>query len=665
MAIDDTKRQARRERLAQWRERKKAKTSNADGLKKRIVLENAGGTHGSTQTEDQLTVNNRNDIFKNQEEDPLDAFMSFVDSEGYKSVGVGVGAGKVIAKDNLDDDMDITMGPVEQKKKAKRKEIPKVNHSKIAYPAFRREVWSRVFSEWSDLGLPRPIMEVLEEGGIDHPTDVQLHAIPKLMSGEDCMVIAPTGSGKTLAFGLPALRHVAANRSCALIMAPTRELGTQIGDALTPYARSWDTELLVCCGGSDIKPQIAASRRQWQILVATPGRLIDLLAVNGGRIFNLHRITMLVIDEADRMLDMGFGPQVTRISNSIRPDRQVALFSATASPKMAEISSKLFSRDPVEVSVGSVSTVPASVKQQVEIINPEDKLQRLLELINGHVQVLVFTESQQRADQLSLQLKARGYRSLSLHGGQSQADRDSALNEFRSGVLPLLVATSVAARGLDVPRLSLVVNYDAPDHFEDYVHRAGRTGRAGNQGTAVTFITRDQPAQAADAKTALELAHNDVSPDLAELAAKADRRRYGFGGKGLGRLAAERRAQRAVEKDAFLSDDSEHDSSSAASEEEDRLPDPKIEENKGRFSTVLIINDYPQPARLAVVAAGNQAAVIERHRVSITGRGTFNNKTDKLRLIIEGDSKEEVNRAYEELGELLLQGAARRRKYVV
>lgn len=656
MPSDDAKRQARRERLAQWRQRKKGKVSEKSESKSRIVFEQpgdfetAGSLHGHTGNEKHASI-------FDQDKDPLDAYMAFIEHKESNS-----GQGKVITHDSMED-LDITPGPKEQKKKPKRKQVPRVDHSKIAYPHFERKVWQGAFDSWTDLGLPSPIMESLGEIGIVNPTEVQVRAIPQIMAGEDCFVVAPTGSGKTLAFGIPVLRHVATNRSSAVVLAPTRELGSQIGHALEPLARAWSVELLTCCGGTDIKPQIAASRRQWQVLVATPGRLIDLLAVNGGRVLNLHRVTLLVLDEADRMLDMGFGPQVTRISRSIRPDRQVALFSATVSPKMAEIGSHLFARDPVEISVGSISAVPPSVRQQVEVVKPEDKLQRLLGLLDGHSQVLIFTESQQRADQLSLQLTARGLRSLSLHGGQSQSDRDAALNEFRSGILPLLVATSVAARGLDVPNLSLVVNFDAPDHFEDYVHRAGRTGRAGNTGTAVTFITAEQPSQAADAKTALERGNCEVPPELACLASKAERRRFGFGGKGLGRLAAERRAKRSVEQDAFLSDDPEDRSD--ATEEEDSLPEPDIAISKGQYSTTLVINDYPQPARLAVVAVGNQTSIIERHGVSITGRGIFNNKLDKLRLIIEGDKPEKVRNAYKDLGELLKQGVARRTKYVV
>jgi ATP-dependent RNA helicase DDX46/PRP5 len=268
-------------------------------------------------------------------------------------------------------------------------------------------------------------------------------------------------------------------------------------------------------GGSSISEDIANMKRGADIVVCTPGRMIDLLTANNGRVTNLRRCTYLVLDEADRMFDMGFEPQVMKIYNNIRPDAQKVLFSATFPKLMEGLARKLLVR-PLEITVGGRS-----------VVAPDTKFNRLLEILgeaNNNTpegedfRALIFVDRQEYADDLFRDLLQRGYVCSSLHGGKEQVDRDEAIKNFKAGDVPIMVATSVAARGLDVLSLKMVINYDAPNHLEDYVHRAGRTGRAGNKGTAITFITPQQDRYAVDIMRALEASNAFISDELKALA---------------------------------------------------------------------------------------------------------------------------------------------------
>lgn len=276
-------------------------------------------------------------------------------------------------------------------------------------------------------------------------------------------------------------------------------------------------------GGSPIKDQIAEMKKGAEIIVCTPGRMIDLLSANSGRVTNLKRVTYLVLDEADRMFDMGFEPQVMKIVNNIRPDRQTVLFSATFPRQMDSLARKILKK-PLEITVGGRSVVAAEIEQVVEVRTEETKFHRLLEILgqmydeDPECRTLIFVDRQEAADNLLRELMRKGYLCMSLHGGKDQVDRDSTIADFKSGTVPIVTATSVAARGLDVKQLKLVVNYDAPNHMEDYVHRAGRTGRAGNKGTCVTFITPDQDRYSVDIYRAVKASNGVVPQDLEDLA---------------------------------------------------------------------------------------------------------------------------------------------------
>ena len=259
--------------------------------------------------------------------------------------------------------------------------------------------------------------------------------------------------------------------------------------------------------------------------------MIDMLAANSGRVTNLRRVTYLVLDEADRMFDMGFEPQVTKIVQNTRPDRQTVLFSATFPRLMEALARKILST-PVEVQVGGRSIVCRDIEQQILVLDESKKFLKLLELLGIYQEqgnVLVFVEKQNTADYLFRDLLKHGYPCMSLHGGMDQFDRDGTIADFKNGVIRLLVATSVAARGLDVKNLILVVNFDCPNHYEDYVHRCGRTGRAGNKGYAFTFVTFSQEKIAGELIKGLQLAEQEIPKDLQELWDKYTERLKGSG----------------------------------------------------------------------------------------------------------------------------------------
>ncbi|KAG0710066.1 putative ATP-dependent RNA helicase DDX46 [Chionoecetes opilio] len=445
--------------------------------------------------------------------------------------------------------------PWPQKLKGK-KELGKVDHTVIEYIPFRKDFYVEVpeianmtkeevdayrselegirvkgqgcpkpIKTWAQCGVSKRSLDVLKKNSYEKPTPIQVQAIPAIMKGRDVIGIAKTGSGKTLAFLLPMFRHVVdqppledTDGPLAVIMTPTRELCMQIGKESKKFAKN---NLRVCCvyGGTGISEQIAELKRGAEIIVCTPGRMIDMLAANGGRVTNLRRVTYVVLDEADRMFDLGFEPQVMRIIDNIQPSRQTVMFSATF-PRQVEALAKKILTKPIEITVGGRSVVCKDVTQEVVILDEDQKFLKLLEVLGQFYergQTIVFVDKQENADSLFKDLLSHSYRALVLHGGVDQIDRDCTMLDFKAGRVPIMVATSVAARGLDVKQLILVVNFDAPNHYEDYVHRCGRTGRAGNKGWAYTFLTPDQPRYAAEVFRALEVSDNPIPPDLQKL----------------------------------------------------------------------------------------------------------------------------------------------------
>ncbi|KAL7136577.1 hypothetical protein ABFS83_10G039700 [Erythranthe nasuta] len=442
-------------------------------------------------------------------------------------------------------------------KKTKVEKLSIVDHSKIQYPPFRKNFYievkeiSRMTSEevalyrkqmelklhgkdvpkpiktWHQTGLSTKILDTIKKLNYEKPMSIQAQAIPIIMSGRDCIGVAKTGSGKTLAFVLPMLRHikdqppvVSGDGPIGLIMAPTRELVQQIHSDIKKFTKAMGLSCVPVYGGSGVAQQISELKRGTDIVVCTPGRMIDILCTSSGKITNLRRVTYLVMDEADRMFDMGFEPQITRIVQNTRPDRQTVLFSATF-PRQVEILARKVLNKPVEIQVGGRSVVNKDIAQLVEVRPESDRFLRLLELLGEWSEkgkILIFVHSQEKCDSLFKELIRSGYPCLSLHGAKDQTDRESTITDFKTNVCNLLIATSIAARGLDVKDLELVINFDVPNHYEDYVHRVGRTGRAGKKGCAITFVSEEDARYAPDLVKALELSEQTVPDDLKALA---------------------------------------------------------------------------------------------------------------------------------------------------
>ncbi|EED24053.1 DEAD/DEAH box RNA helicase [Talaromyces stipitatus ATCC 10500] len=553
-----------------------------------------------------------------EEIDPLDAFMSgLAEKNSFKKPSMTKSAKSKLQQPEaiFGDEDDIDMSAVAHgdtddflaiaNKAKKKKDIPTVDHTKTEYEPFRKSFYTEPLDlaqmteedvaslrleldgikvrgidppkpilKWSQCGLGVQTLDVISKLGYENPTSIQSQALPAIMSGRDVIGVAKTGSGKTISFLLPMFRHIKDQHPLenmegpiGLIMTPTRELATQIHKDCKPFLKALNLRAVCAYGGAPIKDQIAELKRGAEIVVCTPGRMIDLLAANAGRVTNLRRVTYVVLDEADRMFDMGFEPQVMKIMANIRPNKQTVLFSATFPRNMEALARKTLNK-PVEIIVGGRSVVAPEITQIVEVRNENTKFLRLLELLgnlysdeaNEDARTLIFVDRQEAADSLLRELMRKGYPCMSIHGGKDQIDRDSTIADFKAGIFPVLIATSVAARGLDVKQLKLVVNYDAPNHLEDYVHRAGRTGRAGNTGTAVTFLTEDQERYSVDIAKALKQSGQAVPEPVQKLvdsflekvkAGKEKASASGFGGKGLERLDQERDAARNRERKTY------------------------------------------------------------------------------------------------------------------
>ncbi|PIA51710.1 hypothetical protein AQUCO_01100527v1 [Aquilegia coerulea] len=369
----------------------------------------------------------------------------------------------------------------------------------------------RVFEE---ANFPDYCLEVISKLGFVEPTPIQAQGWPMALKGRDLIGIAETGSGKTLAYLLPALVHVMAQPR----LAPTRELAVQIQAEASKFGLRSNIRSTCVYGGAPKGPQIRDLQRGVEIVIATPGRLIDMLEA---RHTNLQRVTYLVLDEADRMLDMGFEPQIRKLISQIRPDRQTLYWSATW-PKEVEALARQFLQNPYKVIIGS-SDLKAnhSINQIVEVLTDGEKYNRLIKLLNEQMdgsRILIFVETKKGCDQVTKKLRMDGWPALSIHGDKDQAERDWVLAEFKSGRSLIMIATDVAARGLDVKDIKCVINYDFPTSLEDYVHRIGRTGRAGAKGAAITFFTQANAKFARDLVKLLQEARQVVSPALTALA---------------------------------------------------------------------------------------------------------------------------------------------------
>ena len=351
--------------------------------------------------------------------------------------------------------------------------------------------------KFQDLRLSEPLLRAIGEKGYTDPTPIQQQAIPPVLKGRDLQGCAQTGTGKTAAFTLPMLQLLAAEPAPkgrrpirALVLTPTRELAIQIDECCRDYARYTDLRHCVIFGGVNQRPQVDALQKGVDLLVATPGRLLDLI---GQGYVTLDTIRFFVLDEADRMLDMGFIHDIRRILPLLPERRQTLFFSATMPESIAALAAKIL-RNPVMVTVTPPASVVETIAQTVHFAEKAEKSQLLIDLLSASdaQQVLVFSRTKHGADKLAKILNRAGIRSCAIHGNKSQNARVKAMNDFKSGECRVMIATDIAARGIDIDQLPLVINYELPEVAETYVHRIGRTGRAGHEGAAWSFCSEDE-----------------------------------------------------------------------------------------------------------------------------------------------------------------------------
>jgi len=399
---------------------------------------------------------------------------------------------------------------------------PGSEHNPVEVAAAEAEAAESRAVEFGDFGLDPTILRAVTEQGYRHPTPIQAKAIPIVMSGKDVMGAAQTGTGKTAGFALPIIHALlplasastspARHPTRALIIAPTRELADQIYENVKAYSQYTPLRCAVVFGGMDMKPQTAALRQGVEILIATPGRLLDHVEQ---KTVNLSQVQLLVLDEADRMLDMGFLPDIQRIVNLLSPKRQSLMFSATFSDEIRKLA-KTFLDKPVLVEVARRNALAENVEQTVYRVDSEEsKRAAVAHLIRkrGLEQVIVFSNTKLGAGRLARQLQKEGLNAEAIHGDKSQQERLQTLEAFKQGTIKVLVATDVAARGLDIVELPAVINFDLPHSPEDYIHRIGRTGRAGATGVALSIMLDKDQRYLGDIEKLIKLKLNIESLD--------------------------------------------------------------------------------------------------------------------------------------------------------
>ncbi|XP_066287602.1 probable ATP-dependent RNA helicase DDX17 isoform X1 [Branchiostoma lanceolatum] len=386
--------------------------------------------------------------------------------------------------------------------------------------------------------FPDYVMEEIARSNFEFPTPIQAQGWPVALQGKDLVGIAQTGSGKTLAYMLPAIVHInhqsfleRGDGPICVVLCPTRELAQQVQEVAVQFGQSSRIKNTCVYGGAPKGPQLRDLERGVEICIATPGRLIDFL--EAGKT-NLRRCTYLVLDEADRMLDMGFEPQIRKIIEQIRPDRQTLMWSATWPKEVRQLAEE-FLHEYVQVNIGALSLCANhNILQIIDVVHEHEKDQkliRLLEEIMGEKEnkTIIFVETKRRVDDLTRRMRRDGWPAMCIHGDKSQPERDWVLNEFRTGSAPILVATDVASRGLDITDVKFVINFDYPGSAEDYVHRIGRTARSERTGTAYTFFTPNNMKQAKELVSVLQEARQQINPKLIQM---VDAARGSFGGRG-------------------------------------------------------------------------------------------------------------------------------------
>ncbi|XP_020107971.1 DEAD-box ATP-dependent RNA helicase 24 isoform X2 [Ananas comosus] len=522
------------------------------------------------------------------DDDPMESFL-----RAKKDVGLALAADALHAGYNSDEEVyaaakAVDAGMIEYDSddnpivldKRKIEPIPALDHSAIEYDQFNKDFYeekpsisgmseqdvadyrkslairvsgfdvSKPIKLFEDCGFSTALMNAISKQGYEKPTPIQCQALPIVLSGRDIIGIAKTGSGKTAAFVLPMIVHIMDQPEIekeegpiGVICAPTRELAHQIYLEAKKFAKPYNLRVAAVYGGVSKHDQFKELKAGCEIVVATPGRLIDLLKMKALKMF---RATYLVLDEADRMFDLGFEPQIRSIVGQIRPDRQTLLFSATMPYKVERLAREILT-DPIRVTVGEVGRANEDITQLVHVIPSDaEKMPWLLEKLPSLIDdgdVLVFASKKATVDEIESQLVQKGFKVAALHGDKDQASRMDTLQKFKSGIYHVLVATDVAARGLDIKSIKSVVNYDIAKDMDMHIHRIGRTGRAGDKdGTAYTLITLKEARFAGELVNSLIAAGQDVSVELMDLAmkdarfrSKRDQRKGSGGKKGGGR----------------------------------------------------------------------------------------------------------------------------------
>ncbi len=345
---------------------------------------------------------------------------------------------------------------------------------------------------FDDLGIRDKLLDILKKKGFETPTPIQHQVIPGALKGKDVIGIAQTGTGKTLAFGIPMIQNIALNKGQGLVLVPTRELAEQVDQALRQVGSGLGLRTAVVIGGVSQHRQVQALRKKPHVVIATPGRLDDLMKQG---LYSLKKLTVIALDEADRMLDVGFLPQIKQILRDAPKDKQTLLFSATMPGSISGLASE-FMKLPLRIEVAPQGTSAKNVEQEVFVVSKDDKM-KLLESILKEYETnttLIFSRTKHGAKKIARKVREMGFTSTEIHSNRSQAQRKAALAGFTKGKFRVMVATDIAARGIDVKSISLVINFDLPENSEDYVHRIGRTGRAGRSGKAISFVTTSQKA---------------------------------------------------------------------------------------------------------------------------------------------------------------------------
>ena len=370
-------------------------------------------------------------------------------------------------------------------------------------------------NNFTNLGINNKTISSLNYLNFTNPTPIQTKVIPKALNGENVIGIAQTGTGKTLAYGLPMIESIMRDNGRGLVVVPTRELATQVGDALKQVGKSWGLKCTIVIGGVSQKRQVINLRKNPHIVIATPGRLLDLV---NQKEFDLNQISILTLDEADRMLDEGFLPEITKILEGSKSVEQKLLFSATM-PKSITTLIKKFISNSVKIEISPQGTTPEKLEHEVFFIPKNDRVQLLRSILEqyNNDSVLVFTRTKYGAKKLARDIRNMGHTAAEIHSNRTQAQRKNALKGFAEWKFRILVATDIASRGIDVADIGLVVNFDLPDLLDDYVHRVGRTGRAGKDGKAISFVLPTQKSSIKKIEkligTSLTISHSKYSLD--------------------------------------------------------------------------------------------------------------------------------------------------------